>query len=195
MRILIVEDTDSIRRMLEALVSARADSIVGVSNGTDGLDRAFEMSPDVVLLDLNLPGLYNGMEVCARLRADPKTRKVPIFIVSAKDDPQTVARVMQAGATRFFPKPFSPREILKAIDEIRRPTVAPTGPPPLARPATPFGSFVPGRPSLTEAPGASLPAQPTLPSQPSPRRPESASKLPAVRETSRPPRSEPPKRT
>jgi DNA-binding response OmpR family regulator len=190
MRILIIEDSDSIRRMLEALVSARADSIAGVSNGTDGLDQAFSTSPDVVLLDLNLPGIYNGLEVCARLRADPKTKRVPIFIISAKDDPPTVARAMQSGATRFFPKPFSPREILKAIDEIRRaPTLAP-----LTRPPTPFGSFSPVKPT-TEDPGSSSPARPPPPSQPSPRRPESSDAMRAVRETSRPRRSEPPKRT
>lgn len=119
MQILIVEDTDSIRRMLEALVSARADEVVGVATGVEALDRAFRVVPDLVLLDLNLPGLYSGLEVCKRLRADPKTRKVAIFVVSASVDAETQLLVRQAGATRFFPKPFSPMAILKEIDELR----------------------------------------------------------------------------
>jgi two-component system cell cycle response regulator len=119
MQILIVEDTDSIRRMLEALVSARADEVVAVARGEEALDQAFRVCPDLVLLDLNLPGLYNGIEVCARLRADPKTRTVPIFIVSASVDADTQLRAKQAGATHFFPKPFSPMAILKEIDAIR----------------------------------------------------------------------------
>jgi CheY-like chemotaxis protein len=119
MRILIVEDTDSIRRMLEALVSARADEVVGVSRGEDALDRAFQTSFDLVLLDLNLPGLYNGAEVCTRLRANPRTRNVPIFVVSASDDPDSQLRLKQAGATRFFSKPFSPMAILREIDSVR----------------------------------------------------------------------------
>ena len=119
MQILIVEDTDSIRRMLEALVSARADEVVAVARGEEALDRAFRVVPDLVLLDLNLPGLYSGIEVCSRLRADPKTRKVPIFIVSASIDADTQLLVKQAGATHFFPKPFSPMAILKEIDALR----------------------------------------------------------------------------
>ena len=119
MQILIVEDTDSIRRMLEALVSARADEVVAVASGEEALDRALRVVPDLVLLDLNLPGLYSGIEVCTRLRADPKTRKVPIFIVSASVDADTQLRAKQAGATHFFPKPFSPMAILKEIDAIR----------------------------------------------------------------------------
>ncbi len=121
MRILIVEDTDSIRRMLEALVSARADEVIAVASGAEALDKAFQSVPDLVLLDLNLPGLYSGLEVCSRLRADPKTRKVPIFVVSASVDAESQLRVKQAGATRFFPKPFSPMAILKEIDAIRAP--------------------------------------------------------------------------
>src|SRR5579862_8042124 len=99
MQILIVEDTDSIRRMLQALVSARADQVVGVATGEAALDQAFRVVPDLVLLDLTLPGLYSGLEVCSRLRADPKTRKVPVFIISASVDAETQNRVKQAGAT------------------------------------------------------------------------------------------------
>jgi CheY-like chemotaxis protein len=179
MRIVIIEDSDSIRRLLEALVSARADDIVSVATGQEGLDKAFAVTPDLVLLDLNLPGLYNGIEVCMRLRADPKTRRVPVFIVTANADMTTMQRAYDAGATRFFPKPFSPMAILNAIDEARRlhglptqPTLAPTG-----------------------GTGASSPARPLPPSPTLPRRPESSSGLRAVPGTSRPPRSDPPKRT
>jgi DNA-binding response OmpR family regulator len=201
MRILIVEDSDSIRRMLEALVSARADEIVGVATGDQGLDQAFASPPDVVLLDLNLPGMYNGIEVCARLRADPKTRKVPVFIITASADDETKVRAIQAGATRFFPKPFSPRAILSAIDDVRRlisPAVTT-----LTRPPTPFGSFAPLAPPSparpTEPPrggsGAFSPAHSRPSSLPAPRLPESSDSSPKLPETSRPPGSVPPKRT
>jgi CheY-like chemotaxis protein len=170
MQILIVEDTDSIRRMLEALVSARADQVVAVATGEAALDQAFRVVPDLVLLDLNLPGLYNGIEVCLRLRADPKTRKVPVFIVSASVDAETQNRVKLAGATRFFPKPFSPMAILREIDELR-------GGAPRA------GSI------------ASSPARPTRPSQLSPRPGESSDAGPASPETQPPQHSDPRRRT
>jgi DNA-binding response OmpR family regulator len=120
MRILIIEDSDSIRRMLQALVSARADEVVAVATGADGLDKAFRQMPDLVLLDLNLPGIYNGFEVCARLRADPKTRSVPIIIVSARTDDESRRRALNAGASAYFTKPFSPTALLKEIDATRR---------------------------------------------------------------------------
>ena len=74
MRILIIEDSDTIRRMLEALLSARDDEVVAVGSAVEGLDNAYRFVPDVVVLDLNLPGAYDGFEVCARLRADLHSR-------------------------------------------------------------------------------------------------------------------------
>ena len=119
MRILIIEDSDSIRRMLEALVSARADEVVGVATGAEGLDKAYKLSPDVVLLDLNLPGSYNGFEVCERLRADPATRSIPIVIVSARTDEASRRRALDAGASAYYTKPFSPTALLKEIEALK----------------------------------------------------------------------------
>jgi CheY-like chemotaxis protein len=173
MQILIVEDTDSIRRMLQALVSARADEVVAVATGEEALDRAFAIVPDLILLDLNLPGLYSGVEVCTRLRADPKTRKVPIFIVSASVDAESQLRAKQAGASRFFPKPFSPMAILREIDELR------VGAPGAAR----------------AGPGASSLARPTRPSQLSPHPQESSDAATGAGETPPPQGSDPRRRT
>ena len=68
MRILVVEDQDSIRRMIEALVQARGHEVTAVSSGTKAIDVAMTNPPNLVLLDLNLPGQYDGFEVCRRLR-------------------------------------------------------------------------------------------------------------------------------
>ncbi len=86
MRILVVEDQDSIRRMIEALVQARGYEVTAVASGTKAIDVAMTQPPDMVLLDLMLPGQYDGFEVCRRLRADPSTQKVPVVIISALDD-------------------------------------------------------------------------------------------------------------
>ncbi len=86
MRILVVEDQDSIRRMIEALVQARGHDVTAVSSGTKAIDVAMTDPPHLVLLDLNLPGQYDGFEVCRRLRSDPGTAKVPVVIISALDD-------------------------------------------------------------------------------------------------------------
>jgi DNA-binding response OmpR family regulator len=119
MRILIIEDSDSIRQMIEALVAGRGHEVTAAANGAKGLESAHVHRPDVILLDLNLPGGFDGFEVCARLRAEPETARAPILIISAMDDAQSKARALAAGATAYFTKPFSPTALLKEIESIR----------------------------------------------------------------------------
>ncbi|MCA9626581.1 MAG: response regulator [Myxococcales bacterium] len=119
MRILVVEDQDSIRKMIEALVRARGYEVVAVPNGAKGIDVATTEPPDIVLLDLMLPGQYDGFEVCRRLRANPTTKKVPVVIISALDDKESRGKASEAGATAYYTKPFSPIALLKEIDRLR----------------------------------------------------------------------------
>jgi CheY-like chemotaxis protein len=119
MRILVVEDQDSIRRMIEALVQARGYQVTAVSSGAKAIDVALTDTPDIVLLDLNLPGQYDGFDVCQRLRSDPGTRTVPVVIISAMDDDESRARATAAGATAYYTKPFSPIALLKEIDRLK----------------------------------------------------------------------------
>ncbi len=119
MRILVVEDQDSIRRMIEALVKARGYEVEPVASGAKAIDVALTNPPDVVLLDLMMPGQYDGFAVCQRLRAEPLTRKVPIVIISALDDEQSRQRATEAGATAFFTKPFSPIALLKELERFK----------------------------------------------------------------------------
>ena len=118
MRILVVEDQDSIRRMIEALVQARGYSVTAVASGAKAIDVASTEPPDLVLLDLMMPGQYDGFDVCRRLRADPTTRKIPIVVITAMDDPDARTRATQAGATAFYTKPFSPIALLKEIERL-----------------------------------------------------------------------------
>jgi CheY-like chemotaxis protein len=119
MRILIVEDSDAIRRMIEALVKGRGFKVEAVASGAKGLELAFAAVPDVVLLDLNLPGPYDGFEVCRRLRENPLTRSVPVIIITAMADPESKRRALEAGASAYYTKPFSPTALLKEIDSLK----------------------------------------------------------------------------
>jgi DNA-binding response OmpR family regulator len=120
MRILVVEDQDAIRTMLEALVSARGHEVVSVNNGARALEQAALSAPDLVLLDLHLPGQYDGLAVCKKLRAAEGTRTVPILMISAKDDPETRELAAATGATAYFGKPFSPLALLRQVDACDR---------------------------------------------------------------------------
>jgi CheY-like chemotaxis protein len=118
MRILVVEDQDSIRRMIEALVQGRGYEVVAVASGAKAIDVATTDPPNLVLLDLMMPGQYDGFEVCRRLRADPVTRNLPIVIITAMDDDASRRRATEAGATAYYTKPFSPIALLKEIDRL-----------------------------------------------------------------------------
>jgi DNA-binding response OmpR family regulator len=121
MRILIVEDSDSIRKMIEALVGARGHDVEAVPTGAKGIEAATARVPDVILLDLNLPGSLDGFDVCTRLRADPATKTVPILIITAMDDAQSKQHALDAGANAYYVKPFSPTALLKEIEKLRPP--------------------------------------------------------------------------
>ncbi len=116
MRILVVEDQDSIRNMIEALVRARGYEVTAVGSGAKALDCATQAAPDLVLLDVTMPGQYDGIQVCERLRADPRTAEIPVVIISAVTDEQTKERATLAGASAYYTKPFSPMALLKELD-------------------------------------------------------------------------------
>jgi DNA-binding response OmpR family regulator len=118
MRILVIEDSDSIRHLIETLVRARGHEVEAVPTGARGIDSALTRPPDVILLDLNLPGGFDGLEVCRRLRQSPSTRSVPIIVISAQTDDASKQGILDAGATAYYTKPFSPTALLKELDWI-----------------------------------------------------------------------------
>ena len=124
MRILVVEDQDSIRRMIEALIQARGYEVTAVANGAKAIDVVKTQKFDLVLLDLMLPGQYDGFEVCQRLKNDPGTRLVPVVIISALDDPESRRKAADAGASAYYTKPFSPIALLKEIERLKAQSTA-----------------------------------------------------------------------
>ncbi len=116
MRILIVEDSDTIRIMLETLVAGRGHVVEAVRSGVKGIEAALAKPPDVVLLDLNLPGGKDGIAVIRQLRATELTKDVPILVISAADGLKNDA--LEAGATAFYSKPFSPTALLKRLETL-----------------------------------------------------------------------------
>jgi DNA-binding response OmpR family regulator len=118
MRILVVEDSDAIRQMIETLVSARGHQVEAVPTGAKGLESALAQPPDAILLDLMLGGSLDGFEVCQKLREAESTRTVPIIVISALTDDASKQRATDAGATAYYTKPFSPTALLKELETI-----------------------------------------------------------------------------
>lgn len=118
MRILIIEDSDSIRHMIETLVSARGHQVDAMPGGAKGIDSALTHAPDAILLDFHLPGPFDSLSVCRKLRESPTTRTVPIIVISALTDTASKQAALEAGASAYYTKPFSPTALLMEIESI-----------------------------------------------------------------------------
>src|SRR5580700_6375339 len=118
MRILVIEDSDSIRHMIETLVSARGHEVEAVSTGAKGIQAAVARTPDAILLDLHMAGSFDGFDVCQRLRGTDATRAVPIIVITALTDSASKQRAAEAGATAYYTKPFSPTALLKELESL-----------------------------------------------------------------------------
>ena len=105
-RVLIVDDILANVRLLEAKLAAEYFEVVTAMNGADALESVQRNKPDIVLLDVMMPGI-DGIEVCRRIKANPQTQHIPVVIVTALDQPEDRVRGLEAGADDFLTKPVS----------------------------------------------------------------------------------------
>jgi PAS domain S-box-containing protein len=117
--VLIVDDEESARDVLEGRLLALGYPLITASNGREALQQAAEVFPDVILLDVMMPEM-DGFEVCRRLRAHPHLAEVPIILVTALDDRDSRIQGLQAGADDFLSKPVDPVELKARVQTIIR---------------------------------------------------------------------------
>ncbi len=115
--VLIVEDAPLTRELLEDLLSSRGYKLLFAMNGEEALDIAVTSLPDVILLDVMMPGL-DGFEVCRRVRSDDKLREVPIILLTALGDRTSRLKGFEVGADDFVTKPFDQVELLLRLRNI-----------------------------------------------------------------------------
>ncbi|MGE5632868.1 MAG: response regulator [Caulobacteraceae bacterium] len=113
-RILVIEDEINIQELLKYNLEKNGYKVTVVENGTDGLEEALRNVPDLILLDIMLPGL-DGLEICKRLRMDKSTKKVPIFMLTARSEELDKVLGLELGADDYITKPFSVKELIARI--------------------------------------------------------------------------------
>ena len=120
--VLIVEDEEDIRTLLTYNLGKEGFSVTAVESGELGLHHAIEDHPDLIILDLMLPGM-DGLSVCRALKNSDNTRQIPIIIASAKGEEADIITGLEMGADDYVAKPFSPKVLVARIHALMRRTV------------------------------------------------------------------------
>jgi len=117
--VLIVEDEEDIRELVSYHLLKEGYQVASVASGEEALTVAETQTPDLILLDVMLPGM-DGLTVCQRLRASPKTADVAIMMLTAKSEEVDIVRGLNLGATDYVTKPFSPKVLLARVRAVLR---------------------------------------------------------------------------
>lgn len=115
MKVLIADDNANSRQLLKDIIDSIGHEIVMAVDGPDALDAAFKHLPDLVILDVNMPG-KNGFEVCSILKETEATAQIPILMLTALGDIENRVTGLGLGADDYLTKPFSPRELVARVN-------------------------------------------------------------------------------
>lgn len=113
-KILLVEDSKNVIRVLKLLLKQAGYDLKIVENGVDAVETAFSWQPDIILLDIKLPKM-NGFLVLETLQEDEKTTNIPVLVLSAKAEEEDIQKANQLGATEYITKPVDPDKLLGII--------------------------------------------------------------------------------
>lgn len=121
MKILVVDDCQTTRKILGLYLKAKGFDVVSAENGLDAIEKLASHDVNLIMSDLNMP-FMDGIELVKTLKADPNTLHIPILMVTTEADPEEKAKAMEAGASAYLVKPvtaeavaFNIKDILKEI--------------------------------------------------------------------------------
>jgi type II secretory ATPase GspE/PulE/Tfp pilus assembly ATPase PilB-like protein/CheY-like chemotaxis protein len=116
-KVLLVDDEDSLRRVMRDLLERDGYVVTEARDGVQALDQVDRVGPDIIVLDLNLPGL-DGYGVLSHLRSRPATANIPVIVLTAKGDEDNEVRVFELGADDFLTKPFRARALSARLEAV-----------------------------------------------------------------------------
>jgi len=116
-KVLLVDDEDSLRKVMRDLLERDGYAVSEARDGVQALDQIDRVGPDIIVLDLNLPGL-DGYGVLSHLRSRPATASIPVIVLTAKGDEDNEVRVFELGADDFLTKPFRARALSARLEAV-----------------------------------------------------------------------------
>ncbi len=117
-KILIVEDQPDIRKLIRMTLEFEDYEIHEAADGAFGLRMASAVAPDLVLLDVMMPGELDGLQVCQRIKSDPKLGHLKVVLLTARGQARDREAGQQAGADDYLVKPFSPLQLIETIERL-----------------------------------------------------------------------------
>ena len=115
-RVLIVEDQPDIRKLIRMTLEFGEYELLEADNGVDGLNTAIAARPDLVLLDVMMPGELDGFQVCERIKSRPDLKHIKVVMLTARGQQTDLNAGDKAGANAYLTKPFSPLELIDTVD-------------------------------------------------------------------------------
>jgi two-component system, OmpR family, alkaline phosphatase synthesis response regulator PhoP len=117
--VLVVEDEEDIRELVSYNLLKEGYQVAGVASGEDALAAVESKTPDLILLDIMLPGL-DGLKVCRKLKENPRFQSIPIIMLTAKGEEPDIVAGLNMGADDYVTKPFSPKVLLARVQAVLR---------------------------------------------------------------------------
>jgi CheY-like chemotaxis protein len=114
MKVLIVDDTQTLRSLVQIYLLAHGWEFLEARDGAEGLEMVRAARPDVVITDVKMP-VMDGFELCAAIRSDPRLRTTPVVLLTMLDDERSRARGQLVGASAFLTKPVTPDALREAV--------------------------------------------------------------------------------
>jgi CheY-like chemotaxis protein len=116
-KVLVIEDSASVRRLIEVCLRVLDIELQAAEDGIRGLDAARSELPDIIVLDVGLPGI-DGWEVLRHLRSGEDTKDIKVLVLTAHAQPEIAEQAVQGGADDFMTKPFRPVELRERIEKL-----------------------------------------------------------------------------
>lgn len=118
-KILVIDDEPELVKAITVRLQASGYEVIFAYDGQEGIDKAEEIKPDLILLDIIMPK-KDGWEVCKNLKSNPKTKDIPILICTASGEQNLEKRCMAVGADAVIKKPFETAELLELVNKLLR---------------------------------------------------------------------------